>query len=119
MNALGSLLRAACIAAAGLALLGFVLFAGDEISSGSDEQVAQIEQGGAVPAAGDEVERERETNGFRELVNDANDVLLGPFDRIVSSDDAWVAHGVPALLAVLLYGLGGLVLVNYLLPARR
>jgi hypothetical protein len=26
---------------------------------------------------------------------------------------------VPALLAALLYGLGGLVLVNYLFPARR
>jgi hypothetical protein len=100
-------------------VLGFVLFAGDKISSGSDDQVAQLENGGPVPAAPDETERENDTNGFRELVNDANDVLLGPFDHVVSSDDPWVTHGVPALLAFLLYGLGGLVCVNYLFPARR
>jgi hypothetical protein len=119
LSALGALLRWSCIVAAGLAVLGFVLFAGDEISSGSDEQVAQLENGGAVPAAPDEVERESETNGFREFVNDANDVLLGPFDHVVTSDDPWVTRGVPALLAVLLYGMGGLVLINYLFPARR
>jgi hypothetical protein len=119
LSALGALLRWSCIVAAGLAVLGFVLFAGDEISSGSEEQVAQIENSGPVPAAPEEVEREKETNGFREFVNDANDVLLGPFDHIVESEDPWVTHGVPALLAVLLYGLGGLTLVNYLFPARR
>ena len=119
MSALGSLLRWSCLVAAGLVVLGFVLFAGDEISAGSNEQVAQIEEQGPVPAGADEAEREGDSGGFREFVNDANDVLLGPFDHVVASDDAWVTHGVPALLGVLLYGVGGLVLLNYLLPARR
>jgi hypothetical protein len=119
MTALGTLLRWSCIAATALVVLGFVLFAGDEISGGASNQVAQIEESGPVPAAPDELEREDETGGFREFVNDANDVLLGPFDHVVSSEDAWVTHGVPTLLAALLYGLGGLVMVNYLFPARR
>ena len=119
MSALGNLLRWSCIAASGLVVLGFVLFAGDEIAKGSSHQVVEIEESGPVPAAPDEVEREEQESGFREFVNDANDVLLGPFDHVVSSSDAWLTRGVPALLAVLLYGLGGLVLLNYLLPARR
>jgi hypothetical protein len=119
MSALGTLLRWSCVFSAGLVVLGFVLFAGDEISKGSSHQVVEIEESGPVPAPPDETEREKKESGFREFVNDANDLLLGPFDHVVTSSDAWVTRGVPALLAVLLYGLGGLVLVNYLLPGRR
>ena len=117
MSALRSLLTWASIGACALVVLGFLLFAADEAGQGSSGQVARVD--GAVPAAADELEREKDSGGFREFVNDANDVLLGPFESVVSSNDGWVAHGVPALLAVLLYGLGGLTLLNYLFPARR
>ena len=55
---------------------------------------------------------------FREAVDDANDVLLGPFTGIVDSEDRWVTHGVPAMLALLLYGLGLGTLAN-MLPKER
>jgi hypothetical protein len=51
-------------------------------------------------------------------VDDANDVLLGPFIDLVDSDNAWVSHGVPTLLALLLYGVG-LGFVANLLPKQR
>ena len=56
---------------------------------------------------------------MREVVEDANDVLVGPFTGLVeSSTDRWVTHGVPALLALLLYGLGLGMLAN-MLPKER
>ena len=51
-------------------------------------------------------------------MDDANDVLLGPFAGIVDSDDRWVTHGVPAMLALLLYGLCLGMLAN-MLPKQR
>ena len=33
-----------------------------------------------------------------------NDVLLAPFAGLIDSDNAWVNHGVPSLLALLVYG---------------
>jgi hypothetical protein len=117
VSALASLLRWASIAATGLVVLGFLFFAVDEFTEGSNTQVARVD--GTLPTTGEEATREQESGGFREFVNDANDVLLGPFDSVVTSSDAWVTNGVPALLAALLYGLGGLTLLNYLLPARR
>ena len=49
--------------------------------------------------------RERVNGTFREAVEDANDVLLGPFaDLVEGSDNRWVTHGVPTILALILYG---------------
>ena len=53
-----------------------------------------------------------------ELVDDANDVLLGPFTGLVDSNERWVTHGVPTLLALLLYGFGLGMLAN-MLPKER
>ena len=47
-----------------------------------------------------------------------NDVLLAPFADLIDSDSAWVMHGLPALLALLLYGVGLGFLAN-LLPRER
>jgi hypothetical protein len=44
--------------------------------------------------------------------------LLGPFAALVGSENAWVMHGVPALMALLLYGLGLGLLANAL-PKQR
>ena len=114
MSVIGTILRTAALAAAALVIMGFVYFAADETAKGSSEQVAGITDEAAVA----ESDREEENGGLREFVEDANDALLSPFENVVISDDAWVSNGVPALLAVLVYGLGALMLVNYLLPSR-
>jgi hypothetical protein len=114
VGVIGSILRWASVAAAVLVALGFVYFAADETARGSSESVAHITEE-AVP----EREREQQNGSFREVVEDANDVLISPFENIVISDDAWVSHGVPALLAMLVYGLGVLLLLNYLVPVRE
>ena len=55
---------------------------------------------------------------MREAIDDANDVLLTPLVDVVDSDNVWVNHGIPALLALLIYGVGLGFLAN-MLPKQR
>ena len=123
---MGSLVRLVAIAASGLVLLGFAYFATDEMSRGSQNQQNELtrqltaeDPAPVAPSPDQEAERERLNGPIREVVDDANDLLLGPFTSLVDgSTDRWVTHGVPALLALLLYGVGLGMLAN-MLPKER
>jgi hypothetical protein len=124
---MGSLVRLLAIVCSGLVLLGFAFFATDELDRGSKTQQGKLDRelsgevGDPAPIAPTPVQeaaRERVNGKFREGVDDINDVLLGPFTKLVDSNDRWVSHGVPALLALLLYGLGLGTLAN-MLPKHR
>jgi hypothetical protein len=123
---MGSFVRLAAIVASGLVLLGFAYFATDEMSRGSqtqqDELTRQLtaeDPAPIAPSSDQEADRERINGPVREVVDDANDLLLGPFASLVDgSSDRWVTHGVPALLALLLYGVGLGMLAN-MLPKER
>jgi hypothetical protein len=124
---MGSVIRLLAIVTSGIVLLGFVLFAVDQIDQGSRTQQHALDDalGGSdvsrdtvAPTPEEEKAREREHGSVRELVDDANDVLLAPFADLVDSDNPWVAHGVPALLGLLLYGVGLGLLAN-MLPKHR
>jgi hypothetical protein len=99
-----------------LVLLGFTTFATKEIRHGSESQQAKLTEalGGPAPPPVLERQREREHGVAREAVDDANDVLLAPFAGVTGSKDVWVRHGVPAVLALLAYGLGLSILANWL-----
>jgi hypothetical protein len=124
---MGSLVRLVAIVCSGFVLLGFAYFATDEMSRGSQNQqnaLASELSGEAdpppvAPSPDEEAERERLNGTFREVVEDANDVLIGPFAGLVESGDSrWVTHGVPALLGMLLYGFCLGMLAN-MLPKYR
>jgi hypothetical protein len=124
---MGSLVRLLAIFCSGLVILGFAYFATDELDRGSKAQQSKLDRelSGEVgdptpiaPSPAQEAEREKVNGGFREAVDDANDVLLGPFTNLIDSNDRWVGHGVPAVLALLLYGLGLGTLAN-MLPKQR
>jgi hypothetical protein len=124
---MGSLVRLLAILCSGLVLLGFAFFATDELDRGSQNQQAKLDKEvtGALgdpapisPAPQIEALRESRNGTFRELVDDSNDLLLGPFTGLVDSKDRWVTHGVPAILALLLYGLCLGMLAN-MLPKER
>jgi hypothetical protein len=125
---MGSVIRVAAVITSILVLLGFAFFAVDEMDKGSKAQQTAVSEGTGSPAASDVVAiapppdeenaREQHHSAAREAVDDVNDVLLAPFVGLIDSDDAWVDHGVPALLAVLLYGVGLGFLAN-LLPKER
>jgi hypothetical protein len=124
---MGSIVRLLAIVSSGLVLFGFAFFATDELSRGSQNQQNKLDKEvtGALedpapiaPTPDIEAEREKANGKLREAVDDANDVLLGPFTDVVDSNDRWVTHGVPAVLALLLYGLGLGTLAN-MLPKQR
>jgi hypothetical protein len=111
----GSAIRLLGILASGIVLLGFAFFAVDEMKRGSQNQQNAL---ASAPGPREEMLREQRNSGFRELIDDATDVLLLPFAGVVDSDNAWIDRGVPTLLALLLYGplLG---LVANLLPRQH
>jgi hypothetical protein len=123
---MGSVIRLAAILTSIVVLLGFAFFAVDEMDKGSKTQQSALGEGTGTPASpeavaptpGEEAARERRNGGPRELVDDANDVLLAPFANLIDSDNGWVHHGVPAVLALLLYGVGLGLLAN-MLPKER
>ncbi len=124
---MGSVIRLTAIVCSGLVILGFAFFATDEMSRGSQNQQnalgAELESkpdpAPVAPSPDQEIDRERVNGKFREAIADANDVLLGPFvDLVGGSDNRWVTHGVPAVIALLLYGFCLGMLAN-MLPKTR
>jgi hypothetical protein len=121
---MGSVIRFLAIAISAIVVLGFALFALEETDKGSKAQQAKLERELGSPVAPiapeDRVEaaRERNQGSVREAIDDANDVLLAPFVDLVDSDSEWVNHGIPALLALLIYGVG-LGFVANALPKQR
>lgn len=95
-------LRALAGLASALIVLSFALFAVEEVRDASDRQQD------AVVAPGPDAERRRAADHTwaRELVDDANDVILRPFAGVTGADNAWARRGIPALLGLLVYGLG-------------
>ena len=105
------LLRTAAIVASALVLLGWALFGIDETRGASDlsqrEIAGQVAIRSADPTPDQERAREAAHSRAREVVDDANDVLLAPFAPIVDgSTSQWIRRSVPMLLALLCYGFG-------------
>jgi hypothetical protein len=124
---MGSVIRLLAVLASGIVLLGFALFALDEMKRGSQNQQNALaselrtdadDPAPIAPGPREEMLRERRNSAFRESIDDAGDVLLLPFRNVIDSDNVWVEHGVPTLLGLLLYGLV-LGLVANLLPKQR
>jgi hypothetical protein len=125
---MGSLVRIVAIVCSGLVLLGFAYFATDEMSRGSQNQqnalsaelAAQPDPAPVAPSPDEEAAREQANGTVREAIDDANDLLIGPFAGLVEgSDNRWVRHAVPALLGLLLYGFCLGMLANMLPKARE
>jgi hypothetical protein len=101
-------LRILAIVLSLLVAAGFTLFAIDDFGRASNESRDRI-AGNARPDPTPRAERTREERNSapRELVDDANDLLLRPFSGLVAGDRSrWVQRGVPALLGLLVYGFG-------------
>ena len=101
-------LRIVAILVSLVVVVSFGLFAIDELngaSSRNEAKLAQDLESNPPPAA--ERQREKDHGAIRETIDDANDVVVSPFEGIVStSDSRWAQRGVPALLALLVFGLG-------------
>lgn len=84
----------------------FLFFALDEMGGASREQQHRTIDADVTPGELAEANRESRHTRSREVVDDANDLLLRPFDGVVSSDSVWATRLVPTLLGLALYGAG-------------
>jgi hypothetical protein len=122
---IGSIVRWAALLACAFVTLSFVYFLVDQTSTASKNQVNAItneapevkpESITKLPNPPPAVERarEKENSGLHEFVEDVDDVLLAPFTGISNSSSIWVRRLIPFVLALLIYGLGGLYLARVL-----
>jgi hypothetical protein len=112
LTELANALRLLSTLACGVVLVAFVLFAADQRDESNRFAPSQAAVAGPEPAP------EAEHTGVRGAIEDANDALVAPFEGVAPSRDVWAAAAVPALLALLTYGLLARLLIGYL-PARR
>ena len=115
---LEGLLRTVSVVAGAIVLLSFALFAVDETRDASEKSAASVAGLEATrasdPSPRQERARERAHSRTREAIDDADDILLAPFAPVVSSSESsWVRRGVPALIALIIYGLGLSFLARY------
>lgn len=117
MNHVAHALRLASTFACGVVLIAFGLWATDETKAASGQQAAQIDTRALTqPSAAAPATAEPEHDGVRGAVESANETLVGPFEGIAESTNDWVRHGVPALLALLTYGLLARLPIAYMAP---
>lgn len=91
----------AALLCSGLVLCSFVLFAHDQAAAGSRHQQSEL-VGGTAPTAPATVKHSQP----RRFIDAAARALTSPFRSLVHSSNPWATHGVPALLGLLVYGLG-------------
>ena len=123
---MGSLVRLAAIICSALIVIGFAFFAADEMDRGSRIQQTVLGEpisdrvylNTIAPSPDQERAREASHSSYREIVDDATDVLLSHFTGIVDSEDTWVNHLAPTMFGLLAYGMGLGIIANAL-PKRR
>jgi hypothetical protein len=106
---LASLLRAAAVVASAIVVVSFGLFALDETRAASKRSAAEVAGTRASrsvdPDPTEERARERAHSDVRELIDDADDVLLAPFAWAAPEDSGkWAQRGIPAVVALVAYG---------------
>lgn len=122
---MAALLRILAVTASAIVVLSFALFAADQLSEGSENQVRAVKGDGSraqsqalldEPSPPPAVERLRERmhSGAREAIDDGNDILLAPFAGILDAGNVWARRLLPGVLALLAYGLLGMLLANML-----
>jgi hypothetical protein len=92
------------IACSALVLLSFAFFATDQLGGASNHQQKELAAGqpispGVTPPA-------KHHGQPRAFIDDAASKLDSPFRSLLHSNSEWVTHGIPTLLALLLYGFG-------------
>jgi hypothetical protein len=86
-----------------LVVASFAMFARDQLAGASQHQQSELVAGAHPTAASGTPTKPAEPRHF---IDEAAHVLTKPFEAIVQSSNLWVKHGLPAVFALLVYGLG-------------
>ncbi len=111
-------IRYVAIIASAFVVVSFGLFAIDETREASATTRADIADSGPNRDPEEETVvkkvQAREHSEVRRAIDDVNEQITSPFAGIVSTDqNIWVQRGVPALLALLCFGVGLSFLARY------
>jgi hypothetical protein len=98
-----------------LVVMSFAMFARDQMAGASERQTVALIPGSAAAAAAAAAGAPATPRHAqpRRFIDGAAKTLTAPFNAIVQSSNAWVSHGLPALFALLVYGLGLGYLARY------
>ncbi|HEY5319223.1 MAG TPA: hypothetical protein VIJ20_14640, partial [Solirubrobacteraceae bacterium] len=87
----------------GLVLASFVMFARDQIAGAAQTQANAVSTPPASQRAAPPAKQQGQPARF---IDGAASKLTSPFNSIIRSGSAWIEHGVPTILALLVYGVG-------------
>jgi hypothetical protein len=110
-SVLSRALRLTASACCLLVVASFALFARDQVAGASQHQQTELVAGASASAPSNAPSKPHAQP--RRFIDDAAKTLTAPFDAIVRSSNPWVKHGLPALFALLVYGLGLGYLARY------
>ena len=105
LRVINRLLTYMSIACCALVVASFGLFARDQMAGASEHQQTELAAGVPSTAAGGSSSAHTERQP-RRFIDRAASALEAPFKSIASSHSEWLKHIVPAVLALLVYGLG-------------
>jgi hypothetical protein len=101
------LLSFACCA---LVILSFAMFARDQMAGASANQQTELASGSNTPTPAAPAKPHAQPRRF---IDGAAKDLTAPFDAVVQSNNVWVKNALPAVFALLVYGLGLGYLARY------
>jgi len=102
-NVISRVLRLTAFVCCALIMSSFAMFARDQIAGASQHQQTELVAGAHPTAASSTPIKHAQPRRF---IDSAAKALSAPFEAIVQSANAWVKHGLPAVFALLVYGLG-------------
>jgi hypothetical protein len=102
-NVISRVLRLTAFACCALIVASFAMFARDQVAGASQHQQTELVAGAHPTVASSTPVNHAQPRRF---IDSAARALSMPFAAIVQSTNAWVKHGLPAVFALLVYGLG-------------
>ena len=97
-------LRLASLLCCGLVVMSFAMFARDQMAGASEHQQTELVAGANTSTA--PVAITHKHSQPREFIDSAAKTLTSPFSAVVKSNNPWVDHGLPAIFALIAYGVG-------------
>ncbi|HUA02840.1 MAG TPA: hypothetical protein VMB27_02985 [Solirubrobacteraceae bacterium] len=95
------LISLVCVA---FVVVSFAMFARDQAAGASEHQQTELVAGANTSAA--PVAITHRHSEPRRFIDGAANTLTSPFSAVVKSSNPWVDHGLPALFALIVYGVG-------------
>jgi hypothetical protein len=101
---LSRLLRFVSVICCALIVMSFAMFARDQTAAASEHQQTELVAGANTAGAPAAITHRHAQP--RRFIDKAANALSSPFSAVVKSSNPWVDHGLPAIFALLAYGVG-------------